>query len=135
MIKIINAKTLLLAIAIIFSVCCYGQETNKIKILGTWNFDKVEFIIEVDAKDSIDMINESKGVMVTFKEGNKFVTKQKTEDGIKLVESGNYRLTADGKYVLQNGEQVEIVELNDEKLVLKIKDALIMHFKRALNSN
>lgn len=132
---ILHPKKLLSFAFIICSLSCLSQETNKTKILGSWDYDKVEFIGPVDKKDSLEMINNSTGIRVTFKEGNKFITEQKLKDGMKYVESGEYSMTADGKAVLQNGERADIVVLNDEKLVIKIADTLIVHFKRVGKAN
>lgn len=127
-----SIRKVLLICAIVSSLSCYSQE-NKTKILGTWSFDRVEFVAHVDANDSLQTVNGSKGMMVTFLEGNRFITKRKTSEGIKEVESGDYSITPDGKSILQNDEQADIVMLNDEIFVIKIEGELIIHFKKEPN--
>ena len=123
-------KQILIAIAVLLSFSAYSQEINKTKIIGTWYFDKLEFIKTTEFVDTAEMLKSSTGVILTFKEGNKFVTNRKTGNETELVESGDYSLSPDGKYILQNNDRAEILLLNDVDFVFKVEGVVIVHLKK-----
>ena len=130
MYKISIQKILLLGLLIITSFLGYSQETNKAKLVGTWEFEKIEFIIPNTITDTAELKNRLNGAMVTFKEGNTFISEKKTKDSIIRVESGDYSITSDGKKIIQNNEAAEILILTDKLLSLKVEDMFIVYFEK-----
>ncbi|MFT3683258.1 MAG: hypothetical protein QM791_23570 [Ferruginibacter sp.] len=128
MTKILKSRLLILLPIFIFSITTYGQKDNKVKILGTWNFVRAEMLQPVD--DTASIINNMKGMVITFKEGNKFITHQQKNGKTKLVESGSYSFSEDGSYIIQNDVKARIVTLDDITFSMEVEETLIMYFKR-----
>ncbi len=63
-----------------------------------------------------------------------FLTRKKTGATLKIIGTGTYNISEDGKYLYQNDRESEIIELTDKWLVIKIDEVGIeLHFKK-LNS-
>jgi len=130
--KIKIIKQLLFFFAITGPLFSYCQETNHTKVLGTWAFIKFEFT--KPTKDSLALINNSKGMIVTFEKENKVIMKQKTGNAIKIIRNGTYTLSEDGKRMFQNDAEAQILSLTDEELVMKvIEEGCMIYFKRVQN--
>jgi hypothetical protein len=121
-------KLLFFFSSFLLSITSKAQTNNETKLLGTWAFTGYTFIR--DEPDSLNYINESKGLIVSFEKGNKFITKQKINDTEKTVGTGTYTISKDGKYLYQNDEEVEIIILNEKEFVMKVPNAVIIHLKR-----
>jgi hypothetical protein len=125
----INTVKLILLIVTYFSCNNLNAQTfDTSKILGKWVFERYEFL-DTDA-DSSAMKKESKGLVLSFEKGQKFTTKMKIATVETTVGTGTYTMSTDGKYLYQNEEEAEILILNEKEFVMKVPDAVIMHFKR-----
>lgn len=107
-----------------------AQTNHEAKLLGEWAFEKYEFL-DFDS-DTSAMKRESKGLILSFEKGKKFTTKKKLGTVKKIVGVGTYTLSADGKYLYQNEQEVEIILLDRKVLVIKVPDAVIMHLRRLI---
>jgi len=111
-------KQVLIFFAIISPLYSYCQETNHTKVLGTWAFMKFEFTKPM--KDSLALIGNSKGMIVTFETENKVIMKRKKENEKEIIRTGTYTLSEDGKSMFQNDVEAQILSLTDEELVMKV---------------
>ena len=108
----------------------YGQTSNKERILGTWNHSKIEFLRPME--DSTNMRKQSTGSMITFVDASRFVAKVKTPEGVKEIESGNYSVSDDGKWLSQSGTKAQIITLTDKALTLKVPNEFILYFQKEI---
>ena len=118
-----NNYSVLTIVLFFISFTINGQDSSSSKLLGTWGFVKYEFITQFP--DSLNMIQRSQGITMTFENENKFVTKDKTNN---IIDSGTYRI--EGKNIIQNNEIAEIISLTEMELILKIPEVMIVHLKR-----
>ncbi len=118
-------KLLFFFSSFLLSITSKAQTNNETKLLGTWAFTGYTFIR--DEPDSLNYINESKGLIVSFEKGNKFTTKKKTGTLEKIIGIGIYTLSQDGKFLYQNGEEVEILLLIEIEFVMKVPNGVIIH--------
>lgn len=105
-----------------------AQTNSETKLLGKWAFDRYEFLHT--GADTSAMKKESRGLILSFERGEKFTTKKKLSAIETIVGTGTYTLSANGKYLYQNGEELEIILLDEKELVIKVPDAVIMHLRR-----
>ena len=125
-------KQLLIFFAFASPLFSYCQQNNHTKILGTWAFTKVEFTKPY--KDSLTFMDNLKGMILTIEKENKIIMKQKVGDEIKVMRTGTYTLSEDGKSFFQNQVESQILTLTDEELVLKgVEDGFIVHLKKTPN--
>ena len=85
-------------------------------------------------EDSADIQKLNEGHTITFNKGNRFVTKKRIGETLKVIGTGTYKLNAEGKYLYQNDMEYELIELTEKWLVFKVDEIGIeLHFKK-LNS-
>jgi hypothetical protein len=106
----------------------YSQENAKTKILGTWLFSKVEMLRSFE--DSTSIKEKSKGMMVVFVDSTRYTAQQKTDTGVKELESGEYSISPDGKLLKQGDTEAQIILLNEKELVLRVDRVFVLYFKR-----
>ena len=117
-------KPFIIAIISVFSVVASNAQVDTVsKILGTWTFDKFVFLNPMP--DSLNMLEHAKESKVSFVSSTKFLTMD--TDGI-TIDSGAYSI--EGKYIIQNGEKAELIELTDTALAVKIPDVMVVYFRR-----
>ena len=128
MYKKINRTLLLAVFATMISLTAYSQQSNQTKIIGTWAFDKFDFL-KPDS-DSLNLIKDATGITITFENGDQYSTKKIIGNNVTDIETGTYSISSDGKTITQQGEQGEIVTLTDLELVMKVDDQIVIHLKR-----
>ena len=111
---------------------------TKTLILGTWEFDKMEFVGEYadvpkEEKDKVNNMN--KGVMITFFKDGKFQAKKKSGDKEKTLGDGEYQISADGKTLTmpldgKNIESATILLITNERVKLGSRGKPNMVWKR-----
>ena len=116
-----------------------AQKVTETKLLGCWKLNRFEFLTPVN--DSAAVVNASKNYISCFETNGRFVTKQKTKTGEKLIGTGTYKIDADGRTIHQQrdlqdeedtDEPAEVVLITDQKLDIKTGD-VIMHLERVRN--
>jgi hypothetical protein len=121
--------TILLAVfATLLSNNVFSQQTNQTKIIGTWTFDKFDFL--KPESDSLHLIKDAMGMTITFGKEGKYSTTQGIGDKVKDVETGTYSISSDGKTITQQGQNAEIIILTDQELAMKVDDEIVIHLKR-----
>ncbi len=128
MYKKINRTLLLAVFATMISLTAYSQQSNQTKIIGTWTFDKFDFL--KPESDSLNLIKDATGITITFENGDQYSTKKIIGNNVTDIETGTYSISSDGKTITQQGEQGEIVTLTDLELVMKVDDQIVIHLKR-----
>ncbi|MFT3912296.1 MAG: hypothetical protein QM737_22910 [Ferruginibacter sp.] len=119
----------------IFHSTLIAQKATEEKILGCWKIKSIEFL-EIN-KDSMNLINSTKGIITCFEKDAKFTTKLKSGTDVQIVGTGTYSISADGKTFNQKrdaddgavDEPAEIVKFNDKEVSFKISK-MILHFER-----
>ncbi len=117
---------------LLFALCFFfsninAQKIDVSKLLGKWVFERYEFIDMEN--DTAEMKRLSQGLVLCFENGNKFITTMKMEGGETEVVKGTYKVSSDGKYLIQNGEKAQMLKLDDKEFVFKLPEVII-HLKR-----
>ena len=120
----------------LFGSILSGTAQDKIdsnKLFGSWILHKQ---VSLNHKgDTSEKINND-GYIITFDKGNRVNTKRKVGKNLQPVGAGIYKLDVDNKSLYQNGQNYQIIVLNDKLLVLKVEDIeLELHFKKYRSSN
>jgi hypothetical protein len=114
---------LLAAICVVWVTSNAQQKFDGSKLVGKWAFERYEFIDKEN--DTTEMKRMSEGLIITFGKENKFVTTQRDS----IVTKGTYRLSSDGKFLIQNEQRAKILQLDQKQLVFKFPEVII-HLKR-----
>lgn len=112
-----------------------AQKFKAEDLNGCWKFGRIEFLEPMP--DSLNFLKETKNYIVCFEGNGKFITKQKTSSGERVLGDGTFNLEADGKTITQKrnatdgevDEPGEIVLLTNKELAIKA-DMMIIHFER-----
>jgi hypothetical protein len=81
-------------------------------------------------EDSTSIKEKSKGMMVVFVDSTRYTAQQKTDTGVKELESGEYSISPDGKLLKQGDTEAQIILLNEKELVLRVDRVFVLYFKR-----
>lgn len=128
-------KFICVMVGLFIHTALFSQKYKSGDMIGCWAVKRFEFL--QSRNDSMNIINSSKGYIICFEANGKFVTKQKTGNGEKVIGDGTYNMEADGKTLNQkrNGadegedEPAEIVRLTDRELAMKV-DGMVMHLEK-----
>ena len=111
----------------------------KTLILGSWEFDKMEFVGEYadvpkEEKDKVNNMN--KGVMIAFFKDGKFQVKKKSGGKEKTLGDGNYQISTDGKILTmpldgKTTESATILLITNERVKLGSRGKPNMLWKRS----
>lgn len=123
-----TVKHLIVSFVMLTSIPATAQPGNAEKILGKWRVEKMCFLKEV--KDSAKAQNELKLVTLEF-EKNNMVINRIINGAEQFYKSGNYHVSDDGLGLFIGEDGGDIVLLNDQRLVVKVKDHYIMYFVKS----
>ncbi|RXK58840.1 hypothetical protein ESA94_15740 [Lacibacter luteus] len=106
----------------------YSQEHNKQLIVGTWEFKRIEFLRVFD--DSVAMKEKGVGMITTFIDSVNFIVRLKTAKGTVMIDSGRYRISANGSMIQQEDSEAVIVTLNETELVFRVEGVFVLYYVR-----
>lgn len=118
-------------ILLVFAFDAVAQKVTAEKLVGCWEIKSIEFLQPME--DSIDMINNTKGLITCFTKDGKFVTKRKEDKGFQIVGTGTFDIRPDGKTIDQKNaasnnsvdESAEVLIRTDQKISFKVKEFIL----------
>jgi hypothetical protein len=117
---------------LLFVPTCITAQVNTNLIIGTW---KIEKMTSTDTSNkSINKFSDNaKGAEIVFKANGEAYSTQLKNGKIELLGSGKYSFSADEKYIYQDGNESEIIELTQTKLVLKVFEETFLYLKKKID--
>jgi Lipocalin-like domain len=104
-----------------------AQSKNAL-IIGSWKFEKL--VSEDSAEIPDKLIEGNKGIILTFKKNGTFSTIKKTKTKIINLGIGKYQISKDEKYLIQEDNELLIITLNNESLIFRASENVIIKFQR-----
>jgi Lipocalin-like domain len=121
-------KFTILLICTFFINICINAQTKKTLIIGNWKFEKITMVDSTAIPAEI--IEGNKGIVLTFnKNGTCATVKHNYGNTIKLG-ACKYQISDDGKYLIQEENEMLIMTLSKNELILRASENVIMKFKR-----
>ena len=115
----------------LFSNNCSAQSFAK-KIIGKWKIVKFEAVPSGQKLDSL-LVKKSLNNTITFNQDGTFSTAQLLNAEYKILGTGNYKISEDGKYLYQDELEVNILTFRDKDFAIQVKDVLIMHLSKMID--
>lgn len=121
-------KIILISMIMFTNFKSLKAQTKDVSIKGQWEFSFYEFL--TTNKDSAKLNDESKGILISFFDNSKFIKSKMINNKKVVIGSGTYKLSSDIKYLYQDNQTAQIILLSIDKLIIKVRDDLILHFKK-----
>src|SRR6478735_6897692 len=116
---------------VIFSATTSNGQSSGIKTLmiGTWKFDKFEFVGDFAGMDKTEQahankMNEDKEI--SFTNDDKFKTVKRVNNKLTTLASGQFKVFNDGRHFLFEGEKAEILFIDSTSIKFTMPDRPIM---------
>lgn len=116
-------------------ILCVGgikAQKNYLSIIGTWKLEKYDYK-QRDKNDILDPKKEFDGLVFSIEDDKHFTSYKQEGNNLIVIATGEYSISADKKYLYQNGSKMEIIRLTSQELDLKRDSFLIWHFIRLSN--
>lgn len=125
----INLKIAFIIAGFFFlSITAFAQSKSEL-LIGNWAFSKWENLNKNPNRE-IRFEKEANDKIVTFKKDNKCETTRIVGGKKEIVGSGSYKISEDGKYLIQDNQQFEIVSFEKDEFAIRVQADLIIHLKR-----
>ena len=116
---------------IIFSATTSNGQSANIKtiLIGTWKFDKFEFVGDFAGlyqKEQDNTNNMNEGNEISFTHDGKFKIVKRVNNKWTTLASGQFKVFNDGKHFLFEGEEAEILFIDNISIKFTMPDRPIM---------
>ena len=116
---------------IIFSATTSNGQSANIKtiLIGTWKFDKFEFVGDFAGlyqKEQDNTNNMNEGNEISFTHDGKFKIVKRVNNKWTTLASGQFKVFNDGKHFLFEGEETEILFIDNISIKFTMPDRPIM---------
>ena len=118
-------------ITLLFINNCVAQSFAQ-KIIGKWSVTKLE---QVAGGEKIDSISSKKSLnsTITFNADGSFSSAQFVNGVYKILGTGNYRISDDGKHLYQDDVEADILTFTEKDFAIQVKNIVVMQLSKMID--
>lgn len=126
----LTLQLLIFSLAFFSTSNSFGQNSSaKTIIIGSWKFEKLEFVgdlASVDKQEQERINKMNKGNIIIFTSNGKYKTIKRIDNTETQLASGQYEVLENGKYLSLDGEKAEIAFINSNQIKFSLPRRPIM---------